>query len=359
MTTIEKIQYLEQILRNKCYYYAYIDDKYTYIDGNGDLIVGVRGTIDEHEFKIGTLPAYRVVKNKVIEPFYFNKGNADNYASTLRAMGPGYDISVKSVILPALHLHKDNDANSFIPGIGKRILYLLKDDGKIGTEDKEVIGTVISNGNGNNELINMKYNVLEPSSNKKQKRSVGNVSDEDEDNPETEKNVDFSDKYQVYIDNVDIDEESQDKGLCKIMMQLFLLNANFSAGENLSFCLDNDDGICNCKCYARAFEECGYEVFGYINEYSIDNDNDAITKKIEMTHDECDIIYPKKVDKRKHYNPDDPIGMGFVYSGLIGGKRSAIKRKNRKTKKSRKIKKMKNRKNIMSTKRRRRCASVS
>jgi hypothetical protein len=332
MTTIEKIQYLEQILRNKCYYYAYIDDKYTYIDGNGDLNVGLRGTIDEHEFKIGTLPAYRVVNGEVIEPFYFNKGNADNYASRLRAMGPGYDISVESVILPALHLHTDNDANSFIPGIGKRILYLLKDDGKIGTEDKEVIGTVISDGNGNNELINMKYNVLETSSNKKRKISVENVSDEDEE---------YIDKYQVYINKVDIDEESQDKGLCKIMMQLFLLNANFSADENLSFFLENYDGICNCKCYARAFEECGYKVFGYIN----DNDDDEIIKKIEMTHDVCDIIYPKKVDKHKRYNPDDTIDMGFVYSGLIGGKRSAIKRKNRKTKKSRKIKKRKNRKN--------------
>ena len=121
------------------------------------------------------------------------------------------------------------------------------------------------------------------------------------------------------------------------MVQLFLLNANVSAGENLSYCLSNAGGQISCRCYTNAFKECGYKVFGYIEEPH--GRNDTISIKKEMTVDLCKTIYS---------DPDDDgdiIHMGFLYSGVSGGKRSGSKRKNRKTKKSKKNKKRKSRKN--------------
>jgi len=112
------------------------------------------------------------------------------------------------------------------------------------------------------------------------------------------------------------------------MVQLFLLNANASAGENLSYWLTNAGGQFSCRCYTNAFKECGYKVFGYIKEQPYGRDDTKRVKK-EMTADLCKTIYrnPKILGENNIY-------MGFVYSGVSGGKRKNSKTKKSKTKKS-------------------------
>ena len=122
------------------------------------------------------------------------------------------------------------------------------------------------------------------------------------------------------------------------MMKLFILNANVSAGKNLSFSLINSGGKNACICYTKAFDECGYNVRYIAN----DDYPDILT---EMTVNLC---------IEKYTNDDESIYMVFEYSEeksesnkrkRSGGKRSGSKRKNKKTKKIRKIKTRKSRKN--------------
>ena len=286
MTTSLTIDSLEQLLLGKCYYYVYIDDN------------GIRGTLDKSEYKEGTKTMYYGEENGVKGPLYYNKDFAETTINSGRKKTDDR-ILVNSIELPILQLnYKTSEESIFFTGKGMRILYFLKDKGVIGNRDKEVVGTVVSTNNG------MKIRV--------------------------------PDEYEVYIDNVDIDKYSQRKGLCKLMVKLFILNANVSAGKNLSFSLINAGGEKACRCYTRAFNECGYKVFGYINE------GDTKNIKKEMTVELCEDIYKNPAD---NHEDDDSIYMGFVYTGVInGGKRSGSKRKNRKTKKNRKIKTRKNRK---------------
>ena len=178
-----------------------------------------------------------------------------------------------------------------------RMLYLLKDKGVIGNSDKEVVGSIKSNWEKPK-----KYN-------------------------------DEQDEYQVYINNVDIESDEQGKRLCKLMVQLFLLSANDSAGQNLSFHLTNAGGKISCRCYTNAFRECGYKTYVYI-----ESDDDSIRK--EGTIELCEELYPDPDDTGEHTT------MGFIYSGVGGGKRSDSKRKKTKRQKNRKQKRNKTKKSI-------------
>jgi len=383
MTTSPTIESLEQLLLSKCYYYAYIDDN------------GLRGTIDMSEFKQGKpVTKYYSEENGVKSEVGDSKWEVEHLINFRRK--PEDRISVKQVQLPTLQLYDADERSSFVQGIGLRILYLLKDKGVIDSNsDKEVIGTVVSNNNSGNNKI--QYDLFKNLSNKKQRLTGGagpqttrpatrpanrpatrpvirpatrpanppanrpanrppslgvgsyesepeselesELESEPEPEPESQSESDTenaTDEYQVYINNVDIDSDSQGKRLCKIMVQLFLLNANASAGENLSYWLTNAGGQISCRCYTNAFKECGYKVFGYIEE---PHGRDEITTKKEMTVDLCKTIYSDPDDDGDH------IQMGFVYSGVSGGKRSGSKLKNRKTKKSKKNKTRKSRKN--------------
>jgi hypothetical protein len=336
MTTRPTIESLEKLLLSKCYYYAYIDD------------TGLRGTIDMSAFKQGKpVTKYYGEENGVKGRLYDSMWTADFNINFRRK--PEDRISAKSIELPTLQLYDADKGTNFVKGTGMRILYLLKDDGVIGSKNKEVIGTVVTvnNGGNDNKIV---YEAFKNLSNKKQRLTDGAGSDEydpelesepkSEPESESEREPDteyITDEYKVYINNVDIDSDSQSKRLCKIMVQLFLLNANVSAGENLSFYLTNAGGQISCRCYTNAFKECGYKVFGYIEEPR--GRHDTITIKKEMTVDLCKTFYSDPDDN------DAYIQMGFVYSGISGGKRSGSKSKNKKTKKSGKIKTKKSRKN--------------
>ena len=344
MTSSVTIESLEQLLISKCYYYAYVDDN------------GIRGTLDKSLFKPGpTTTRYSYKKNGVQGKIYTTEADAKFEANLMRK--PEDKILVESIELDTLQLYDESfGRNTFVKGIGMRKLYLLKDDGIIDSNDgiihsndgiidsskKEVIGTVVSRNDRERDK-KKSYNVFENLSNKTQNLS-GSAETEPVNQPATQPATEsVNDEYQVYINNVDIENDSQGKHLCKIMVQLFLLNANASADEKLSFCLNNAGGLKSCMCYTRAFKKCGYKVFGYIDErYG----RGTITIKKEMEEDLCNAIYGNQpFDTNFNFNSSDTeftFDMGFVYTGESGGKRTGSKRKNRKTKKSRKNKTRKN-----------------
>ena len=142
----------------------------------------------------------------------------------------------------------------------------------------------------------------------------------------------FSDyKYDMYIFNVNVDEEHRNKRLCKIIVKLFVLNSNAMANTQLSYLLLNIGKDISCKCYYRAFNECGYDVFAY--KYNV--------KEGELDSVRTPII---NVNECSKYDPDlaEEMYMAFVYRGLYGGKNQPCKmKKTRKTNKRKKYNKSK------------------
>jgi hypothetical protein len=131
--------------------------------------------------------------------------------------------------------------------------------------------------------------------------------------------------YDVYIDYVFIDNDFRNKKLCKIMVQLFLLNANLSANNKISFLLLNSGGEISCKCYFDAFNECGYKIFAY--QYDWEKEEMATTRT-QIIRDNC---------------ANHEMYMSFIPNNVNGGKY-------KKNKKSKKNKKIKNPKKIKKTK---------
>ena len=290
MASTPTIESLQRILQTKCYYYAYIDDN------------GVRGPIDMSEFKEGEPETnYYYDEDGINLPYDNVKFSVENKLEIHRLRFNQPKILPKSTQLPTLKLY--NETRLFVKGKGMRMLYLLKDKGVIGNSDKEVVGSIKSNWEKPK-----KYN-------------------------------DEQDEYQVYINNVDIESDEQGKRLCKLMVQLFLLSANDSAGQNLSFHLTNAGGKISCRCYTNAFKECGYKVYAYVDDQYINEDGDEDdTREVrkEGTLEYCEELYPDPDDTGEHTT------MGFIYSGVGGGKRSDSKRK--KTKRHKKQKRNKTKK---------------
>ena len=121
----------------------------------------------------------------------------------------------------------------------------------------------------------------------------------------------FDDSYRdknnnpyVYISYVEIKENNRRQGLCKLMIQLFLLSVNESEKQTRSFNLENTSGSTSCKCYFDAFTECEYLTYSYNNEPEEDG-------KELMTREMCDTR---------------ETAMAFVYRGLIGGKMKTNKK---------------------------------
>jgi D-alanyl-lipoteichoic acid acyltransferase DltB (MBOAT superfamily) len=120
------------------------------------------------------------------------------------------------------------------------------------------------------------------------------------------------------------------------MVQLFILNTNFSNKQKLSFGLMNIGKDISCKCYFDAFNECGYTSFSHI--YDEDGSDNLI--KTKMTRDSCDINYEMYME----FIPNMSSGGNYKKSKTKKTKKSKTKKsktKKSKTKKS-KTKKAKN-----------------
>jgi hypothetical protein len=122
--------------------------------------------------------------------------------------------------------------------------------------------------------------------------------------------------FDIVISYVHIDPHHRGNKLCKLMIQLFLLNVNLSFETNLSFGLYNIGEEISCKCYFDAFTQCGYQTF----YYNVDDDLQNTEGKI-LSRNLCS---------------SNVIIMVFLYVDTASGKY--------KIKKIKKINKTKNRK---------------
>lgn len=129
-------------------------------------------------------------------------------------------------------------------------------------------------------------------------------------------------KIEIVISYVNIDNNYRGKKLCKLMVQLFLLNVNSTYSKKLSFFLYNVGGIAACRCYFTSFNECGYDTFYYTVD---DKEQKTMTNK-ELCN-------------------ENMLRMVFLYRGIPGGKRKKNKKICNKTRK-------KNSKSTSSNKRR-------
>jgi len=98
-------------------------------------------------------------------------------------------------------------------------------------------------------------------------------------------NKQISEHSDIIIDYVSIDDKYRGKKLCKLMIKLFLLNANLSYGRNLSFCLYNIGRDISCKCYFDAFTDFNYSTFFY----NLNKNFEVIGKKSRMNRNICNL----------------------------------------------------------------------
>jgi hypothetical protein len=130
----------------------------------------------------------------------------------------------------------------------------------------------------------------------------------------TEDLHEYMDESDIYIDSVKINIQNQKKGLCKMMVKLFILCVNNSKNNYLSYILANTGGTVSCRCYINAFNECGYLSFLY---------DEITTEKTLITNDMCS---------------DNTVFLKFSYT-RGGFKSSKRNKKSRRNKKSSKINK--------------------
>lgn len=95
----------------------------------------------------------------------------------------------------------------------------------------------------------------------------------------------ISEHSDIIIDYVSINEKYRGKKLCKLMIKLFLLNANLSMNRNLSFCLYNIGGDISCKCYFDAFAYFDYSTFFY----NLNKKFEVTEKKSRMNRNICNL----------------------------------------------------------------------
>lgn len=133
-------------------------------------------------------------------------------------------------------------------------------------------------------------------------------------------------KYDIYISNVNVNEEHRNKNLCKIIVKIFVLHINAVADKQLSYLLLNTGKDIACKCYYKAFHECGYNVFAY--KYNVDEG--------ELNSFSTPIININECGNHEPHLASEML-MAFIYNKQYGGKN--ILRNTKKTKKTNKQKK--------------------
>ena len=130
----------------------------------------------------------------------------------------------------------------------------------------------------------------------------------------TEDLHEYMDESDIYINSVKINTQNQKKGLCKMMVKLFILCVNNSKNKYLSYILANTGGAVSCRCYINAFNECGYLSFLY---------DEITTEKTLISNDMCS---------------DNIVFLKFSYT-RGGFKSSRINKKSTTNKKSKRNKK--------------------
>lgn len=64
-----------------------------------------------------------------------------------------------------------------------------------------------------------------------------------------------------FIAEVAIKDSYRGLGLCKLMVKCMILNINLTYVKDLNYYLSNAGGYVACKCYIKAFQECGYSAY--------------------------------------------------------------------------------------------------